>query len=399
MPVEGEVFRAGARGWLEENCPASMRTPMPETEIIWGGRRQEWLDPNAKIWMERMAQRGWTVPRWPKIYGGAGLSADENNILQDEMGRINARVPLQSFGIWMLAPVLMEFASEAQKELYLPQIARGDIRWCQGYSEPGNGSDLAGLQTKAEDQGDHFLVNGAKIWTSYADQSDWIFCLVRTNPHAAKQEGISFVLFDMATEGVSVSPIQLISGASPFCQTFFDDVKVPKRQLVGELNRGWTIAKRLLQHERQMVSAMSGNTALGRTRGSKLEVLAKKYVGEVDGQISDPDIRARVCEHQINNRAFKLAMTRGMEEAKSGQADPNITSFIKYYHSEQNKRKFDCMLEVLGTQMIGWDGPGFEASELDFTRQWLRSRANSIEGGTTEVQLNVIAKRILGLPD
>ena len=399
MPVEDEVFRAEARGWLEENCPASMRTAMPESEIIWGGRRQQWLDPNAKVWMERMAQRGWTVPRWPKAYGGAGLSADQNNILQDEMGRINARVPLQSFGIWMLAPVLMEFASEAQKELYLPQIARGDIRWCQGYSEPGNGSDLAGLQTKAEDQGDHFLVNGAKIWTSYADQSDWIFCLVRTDPQVAKQEGISFVLFDMASEGVSVSPIQLISGASPFCQTFFNDVKVPKSQLVGELNKGWTIAKRLLQHERQMVSAMGGNTALGRTRGSKLEVLAKKYVGEVDRQISDPDIRAHVCEHQINNRAFKLTMTRGMEEAKSGQADPNIASFIKYYHSEQNKRKFDCLLEVLGTQMIGWDGPGFEASELDLTRQWLRSRANSIEGGTTEVQLNVIAKRILGLPD
>jgi alkylation response protein AidB-like acyl-CoA dehydrogenase len=216
---------------------------------------------------------------------------------------------------------------------------------------------------------------------------------------ATKQEGISFLLFDMTTAGVSASPISLISGASVFCQTFFDNVEVPKHQLVGELNKGWTIAKRLLQHERQMVSVMGGNTALGRARGSRLETLAKQYVGEVDGKISDPSVRGRVCEHKMNHRTFQLTMTRGAEEAKSGQADANIASFIKYYHSEQNKRKFDCMLEVLGTQMLGWDGPGFEEDELDYTRQWLRSRANSIEGGTSEVQLNVIAKRILGLPD
>jgi alkylation response protein AidB-like acyl-CoA dehydrogenase len=375
-----------------------MRTDMPDDEIVWGGRQQTWFSTDAKLWLERMAERGWTVPHWPKTYGGAGLEGRRLKILHEEMQRINARVPLQSFGMWMLGPVLLEFASEEQKRHYLPQIARGEIRWCQGYSEPSNGSDLAGLQTKAEDCGDHFLVNGAKIWTSYADQSDWIFCLVRTDPEAPKQEGISFLLFDMASEGVSVKPIPLISGASPFCQTFFDNVKVPKGQLVGEPNKGWTIAKRLLQHERQMVSVIKGNTPLARATNLKLQDLAKQYAG--DGQrINDGVLREKVCRHRMDGQAFRLTMNRNGEEARAGYADGNIASFIKYYNSEQNIRKYDLLLEVMGTGMLGWGGPGFSLQEVDITRQWLRSRANSIEGGTSEVQLNVIAKRILGLPD
>ena len=228
-----DSFRGEVRAWLETNCPDSMRTDMPQDEIVWGGRKQNWFRHEAKQWMELMAQRGWTVPHWPKKYGGGGLNSLEQKILQDEMKRINARIPLQSFGIWMLGPALLEFATEEQKLHYLPQIAKGEIRWCQGYSEPGSGSDLAGLQTRAEDKGDHFLVNGAKIWTSYADQSDWIFCLVRTDTTVPKQAGISFLLLDMTSPGISVSPIQLISGASIFCQTFFTDVEVPKQQRVG----------------------------------------------------------------------------------------------------------------------------------------------------------------------
>jgi alkylation response protein AidB-like acyl-CoA dehydrogenase len=395
---ELDVFRREARAWLEENCPASMRTDMPEQEIVWGGRRQVWFHSEAKLWMERMAERGWTIPHWPKEYGGAGLNPDERRVLFDEMDRLNARIPLQSFGIWMLGPALLEFASEEQKRHYLPQIAKGEIRWCQGYSEPGNGSDLAGLQTKAEDKGDHFLVNGAKIWTSYADQSDWIFCLVRTDPDAPKHEGISFLLFDMASEGVSASPIPLISGASPFCQTFFDNVKVPKSQLVGELNKGWTIAKRLLQHERQMVSVIRGNSPLARSARVKLPALAKQYAGD-GGRIVDDVLRRRISQHQMDGQAFRITMARSAEEASAGLADGNTASFIKYYNSEQNKRKYDILLQVLGTSMLGWEGEGFADDEIDITRQWLRARANSIEGGTSEVQLNVIAKRILGLPD
>ena len=392
------AFREETRAWLEANCPASMRTATPEEEVVWGGRKQEWVNPDSKAWMESMAEKGWTVPSWPVEYGGGGLSADEDKILSQEMRRINARLPLQSFGIWMLGPALLEFASEEQKKHYLPQIARGEIRWCQGYSEPGSGSDLAGLQTKAEDKGDYYLVNGSKIWTSYADAADWIFCLVRTDTDAPKHEGISFLLFDMESEGVSTSPIQLISGASPFCQTFFDNVKVPKTQLVGEMNKGWTIAKRLLQHERQMVAGIGGNSALGGS-GNRMEDLAKQYVGEAGGRIADPALRNNVTEHRMNDRAFQLTMSRSGEEAKAGNADGNLSAIFKYYGTEQNKRKYENMLTLMGTQAVGWSGEGFTGREIGTTRLWLRSKANSIEGGTSEVQLNVIAKRVLGLPD
>ncbi|MDA1074033.1 MAG: acyl-CoA dehydrogenase family protein, partial [Proteobacteria bacterium] len=313
-------------------------------------------------------------------------------------GRIRARSPLQSFGIWMLGPAMLEFASHEQKLTHLTRIARGEIRWCQGYSEPSYGSDLAGLQTKAEDKGDYFLVNGAKIWTSFADQCDWIFCLVRTDPAAPKHEGISFVLFDMESEGVSTSPIELISGSSPFCQTFFDNVKVPKGNLVGELNNGWTIAKRLLQHERNMVAGIGGASAAG-GGGRKLEDVALEYVGETDGKISDPALRGQVSQHRMNDKAFQYTLRRAGEEARTGNANGHLASMFKYYGTEQNKLKYELMLSCIGTQSVGWEGPAFSDKEIGTTRQWLRSKANSIEGGTSEVQLNVIAKRVLGLPD
>lgn len=391
-------FREEVRSWLEENCPASMRTPMPENETVWGGRRQTFVNPDAKLWLDRMAERGWTCPTWPKEYGGGGLNAEENKILAEELRRINARPALQSFGIWMLGPALLEFASHEQKLTYLPPICRGEIRWCQGYSEPGYGSDLAGLQTRAEDKGDHYLVNGSKIWTSYADEADWIFCLVRTDPDAPKHEGISFLLFDMASEGVSTAPIKLISGSSPFCQTFFDDVQVPKDQLVGELNKGWTIAKRLLQHERQMISGIGGISALGGS-GRRLEDVAKDYAGEEAGRIADPALRNNLTIQKINDQAFQYTMLRAGEEAKTGKPDGNLASIFKYYGTEQNKRKYELLLSIMGSQATGWEGDGFSDKELSTTRQWLRSKANSIEGGTSEVQLNVIAKRVLGLPD
>ena len=395
------AFRQDVRAWLEDNCPQSMRTPTPADEVVWGGRKQQWVNPDSKLWMERMAERGWTCPTWPSEYGGGGLSADENRVLQQELSAINARSPLQSFGIWMLGPALLEFASEEQKQRYLPPIVRGEIRWCQGYSEPGYGSDLAGLQTKAEDCGDYYLVNGSKIWTSYADEADWIFCLVRTDP-STKHDGISFLLFDMDSDGVTTSPIQLISGNSPFCQTFFDNVKVPKDQLVGELNKGWSIAKRLLQHERQMISGIGGNSALGGT-GRKLEDVARHYAGVVDGRIADTTLRSDIVAHRINDRAFQLTLARAAQEAKAGQANGNLSSMFKLYGSEQNKRKYELMLETMGQGALGWHntdaGGPFDDKELDTMRAWLRSKANSIEGGTSEVQLNVIAKRVLGLPD
>ncbi|MEM7216897.1 MAG: acyl-CoA dehydrogenase family protein [Pseudomonadota bacterium] len=392
-----DAFRKDTRKWLDKHCPKSMRTPMPEDETVWGGRGETYKNPEAKTWLDNMASRGWTTPRWPSAYGGGGLDGPQARVLSEELKRINARPALSSFGIWMLGPALLEFASEEQKQTFLPPIVRGEIRWCQGYSEPGHGSDLAALQTKAVDEGDHYLVNGAKIWTSYADHADWIFCLVRTDPEVPKHEGISFLLFDMASEGVSTSPIQLISGASPFCQTFFDNVRVPKGQLVGELNKGWTIAKRLLQHERQMISGIGGTSIGGASK--PLAARAKDFAGVDGGRIADDALRAAVTHHQLNDRAFALTLARGAQEAASGNANPHLASMFKYYGSEQNKRKFELLLDTMGSQSLGWAGDAFAADELGVTRSWLRSKANSIEGGTSEVQLNVIAKRVLGLPD
>jgi alkylation response protein AidB-like acyl-CoA dehydrogenase len=391
---ELDAFRAETRAWLEANCPASMRTPMPEDEVPWGGRRAEWKNPDSKLWLERMAERGWTAPTWPKEYGGGGLASAEARVLGQELARLRARPPLFSFGLWMLGPVLLEYASEEQKREHLPKIVRGEIRWCQGYSEPGAGSDLASLQTRCEDKGDHFLINGQKVWTSYADQADWIFCLVRTDT-TKKHEGISFVLFDMTSPGVEARPILLISGSSPFCETFFTDVKVPKANLVGKLNGGWEIAKRLLQFERQNISA----GGFGGAAGLDLIEAAKSYVGMENGRLADADLRARLAAHQIESKAFSLTVRRVEQEAKAGKGLGPAASIIKYAAATLNQHKSELMVEALGTQGLGWSGEGFDPKALRETRGWLRSKGNSIEGGTSEINLNVVAKRVLGLLD
>jgi alkylation response protein AidB-like acyl-CoA dehydrogenase len=391
---ELDAFRAETRAWLEANCPASMRTPMPEDEVPWGGRKAEWKNPDSKLWLDRMAERGWTAPTWPKEYGGGGLSSAEARVLGQEMARLRARPPLFSFGLWMLGPVLLEYANEAQKREHLPKIVRGEIRWCQGYSEPGAGSDLASLQTRCEDKGDHFLINGQKVWTSYADQADWIFCLVRTDT-STKHEGISFVLFDMASPGVEARPILLISGSSPFCETFFTDVKVEKANLVGKLNGGWEIAKRLLQFERQNISA----SGFGGSAGLDLIDAAKTYVGVENGRLADADLRARLAAHQIEAKAFSLTVRRVEQEAKAGKGLGPAASIIKYAAATLNQHKGELMVEALGTQGLGWSGEAFDARALRETRGWLRSKGNSIEGGTSEINLNVVAKRVLGLLD
>jgi len=389
-----EQFRDEVRAWLEENCPASMRTPLTtDDDVCWGGRKFFYQSSEQKLWLERMAAQGWTVPEWPKNYGGAGLSRAQSKVLQQEMARLGCRAPLTSLGIIMLAPALFKFASEAQKLEHLPRIARGEIRWCQGYSEPGAGSDLASLQTSALDQGDHYLVNGSKIWTSYADMADWIFCLVRTDAKAPKRDGISFLLFDMASEGVSTSPIQLLSGASPFCQTFFDNVKVPKENLVGELNKGWTVAKYLLQHERNMAAAM-GRSGSGKKK--PIEQLARETLGVKDGKLADAVLRQKLARCQIREQAFTLTMQRVGDEMKAG-ADPGpASSLLKYYGSELNKERQELNLAICGMDSLGWEGEVFEEGRV--ARSWLRSKANSIEGGTSEIQLNIITKRVLGLP-
>jgi alkylation response protein AidB-like acyl-CoA dehydrogenase len=389
------AFTDELRGWLEENCPPSMRTPMPAEEYPGGGRRAAYANPDTGVWMRRMAERGFTVPLWPKEYGGAGLNAEENGVLQQELRRINARPALLGMGISMIGPALLEFGTEAQKREHLPKIARGEIWWCQGYSEPNAGSDLAGLGTSAVEDGDEYIINGQKIWTSGADRADWIFCLVRTDPSAPKHEGITFILFDMASPGVTVKPIELISGYSPFCETFFDNVRASRRNVVGEPNKGWTVAKRLLQYERTSIGGIGGSSQ----KAATLEEIAREVLGTVDGRIADADLRAAIVRHRMNDRAFGLTMKRSVQQTAAGIAPGAESSFFKYYGTEQNKGRYELLMSLLGTRGLGWSGPGFSDEERDATRAWLRSKANSIEGGTSEVQLNIIAKRILGLPD
>ena len=389
-----EQFRTDTRAWLEANCPASMRTPMPEDEVVWGGRNATYKNPDSKLWLGAMGAKGWTAPMWPATYGGGGLSAAENAVLQDELRKIKARPALFSFGLWMFGPVLIEYGNEEQKKEHLPKIVRGEIRWCQGYSEPGAGSDLAGLQTRCEDKGDHYLVNGQKVWTSYANEADWMFCLVRTDT-TVKHEGISFVLFDMRTPGVETRPILLISGSSPFCETFLTDVKVPKENRVGKVNGGWEIAKRLLMYERTNISA----SGFGGAGGLTLDDIATRYVGMENGKLADGDLRARIAQHRMFDKAFSLTVRRATEEAKQGGAVGHMASMFKVAAATLNQEKSELTIEALGNRALGWSGDGFDPRELKATRDWLRSKGNSIEGGTSEINLNVIAKRVLGLRD
>ena len=393
-----EAFRDEVRNWLEENCPPSMRTPMPADEYPGGGRRARFKNPETKLWMERMAERGFVVPMWPREYGGGGLSKAQTQVLAEEMRRINARPAHVGMGISMIGPALLEYGTEAQKKEHLPKIARGEIWWCQGYSEPNAGSDLASLRTSAVEDGDDYIINGQKIWTSGADNADWMFCLVRTDPTAPKHEGITFLLFDMRTPGVTVKPILLISGLSPFCETFLDNVRVPKHQVVSQVNKGWTVAKRLLQYERTSIGGIGG----GGQRVKTLEELAADYVGIENGRIRDPFLRADILAHRMNDRAFQLTTRRLGEEIADGRAPGAESSMFKYYGTEQNKRRFELMLDLMGSRSLGSvvaEQNAYDEFELETTRGWLRSKANSIEGGTSEVQLNIIAKRVLGLPD
>ncbi len=404
LKSEGSVslstFRAETREWLASNCPESMRGSAAEDEIVGGGKRQTYANPEAKLWLDRMAAKGWTAPTWPQEYGGAGLSKAEAAILRDEMAMINARAPIQGMGFSMIGPTLLDFGTDAQKAEHLPKIASGEIRWCQGYSEPGAGSDLASLQTRCEDQGDYYQVNGQKIWTSGAQYADWIFTLVRTDPKASKHDGISFVLIDMAQPGVTVKPIKLISGNSPFCETFFDDARCEKHNLVGQLNRGWTVGKRLLQHERSSISGLASGGSRGRyDHFGSLPDLAKQHLGLTHGRLSDRDLRRDIIKNEMDRKAFQLTQRRASEESESGGTPTFLTSLFKYYGSEHGNRRMELQLALMGTQSMGWEGNSFAADELATTRTWLRSKASTIAGGTSEVQLNIIAKRVLSLPD
>ena len=399
--AELDAFRAEAREWLEANFPASLRrdaSAVAESEAT-----GEAPTGDVALWKQRMGERGWGTPTWPKAYGGGGLSRAEAKVLAEETARVGAPNPIGGMGVIMFGPTLLEYGNEAQLRRHIPPIVRGELRWCQGFSEPGAGSDLASLQTKAVDMGDHWLVNGSKIWTSGAHLADWCFCLVRTD-QTKKHEGISFLLIDMKSPGVEARPILLINGTTPFCETFFTDVKVPKENLMGPLNGGWTIAKRLLQHERQGISGANAQPGAqagpGVTPGPSIEVLARDYVGvDEDGRLADPDLRARLTKHLMEAQAFQLTGMRAATETRSNQGPSAVSSVLKNVGSQVRQERAELAVEILGAQGLGWSGEAFSADELGTTRAWLRGKSGTIAGGSQEIQNNIISKRILGLPE
>jgi acyl-CoA dehydrogenase len=385
------ALRLDVRSWIDAHCPAALRG----TEERFDGGRKAPVSPAFRQWFDACRDRGWTVPGWPKAYGGAGLDRLSQRVLREEMAAAGAPPPLGGMGVSMIGPTLLEFGTEEQKRTHLTRIARGEVRWCQGYSEPGAGSDLASLATRAEDQGDHYVVNGSKIWTSGADLADWIFCLVRTDPAASKHDGISFLLFPMDQPGVTVRPIRLISGSSDFCECFFDDVRASKSDRVGEENRGWTIAKRLLQHERSSISGPGG----GFGPRERLAALARQYADVRRGRIEDGAVRGEVTGIEMDASAFALTQRRAAEENASGRTETYATSMFKYYSSELLRRRMESTIRFMGVRGVGQAGRGFTRDELETTRLWLFGKALTIAGGSSEVQLNIVAKRVLGLPD
>jgi alkylation response protein AidB-like acyl-CoA dehydrogenase len=390
-----DAFREDTRRWLEQHAPPAMHTPpRSPDEVCWGGKKGTYPD-DVRRWLAVMAERGFTAPTWPREYGGGGLTKEEAKVLAEEIAKRKLRPPLIGFGLEMIGPLLLQVGSEEQKREHLPRIVRGEIRWCQGYSEPGAGSDLAGLQTRAVRDGDDYILNGQKVWTSYGDKSDWMFILVRTDT-TQKHGGITFLLMDMESPGVQVKPILLISGSSPFCETFLTDVRVPRRNVVGQENGGWNIAKMLLRFERNMIA----DAFKARDDRSRLLRMARRYLpARDDGRLLEPVLRDRLTQVELDQLCLDLTLSRSRDRLKAGQPPGPEASIFKLYGTELNQRRRELMMALAGPQGLGWEGPGFSDEELTLTRDWLRSRGNTIEGGTSEIQLNIIAKNVLGLPD
>ncbi len=392
-----EAFRAEARAWVEENFPPSLAGK--------GMGMEGELDGDTKadfeLWRARLGEKGWGAPTWPQEYGGAGLSHPQAKVVSEEISRVGGLNPipaLAGMGITMVGPTLLEYGTDDQKARHLPATARGEVRWCLGLSEPNAGSDLASLATKAEDKGDYFQLNGQKIWTSGADISHWCGALVRTDPSAPKHKGISFVMLPMDQEGVETRPIRLISGASPFCETFFNDARAEKSDLLGDLNDGWSVVKRLLQHERQ--SQTSAGSPMASAKSKAIQDVAKEYAGTDDsGALADGDLRSRLVNHLMDARSHSLTVRRITAEAKGQVKVSAAASILKNSATRISQTKSELTLEIMGAQGLGWEGAEFTAEEKNTVREWLWGKAISIYGGSFEVQKNIISKNILGLPE
>ncbi len=389
-------FRAQTRAWLQAHCPDDARGP---GQIPFGSSKIT-LDTDTRLWLERMADRGWTVPTWPRAYGGAELSNPEYRILIEELTRIGARTPLTGRGVNYIGPTILELGTEDQKKRWLPGIARGEGAWAMGYSEPGAGSDLASLTARAERVGDELRINGRKTWTSDAVYCDFIFVLARTSQSVRKHEGISLILVDMHQPGVEVHPIRLLSGASPFNETVFDNAVARVDDVIGGIGNGWTAGKRLLQFERSTHAGINISGAQGgRTEASRMPERIRAFVGEPTGQIREESIRRGLTDYQMNAHAQRLTQARVIEETKA-RAPGFASSAVKLSNALLTQRGDELLLEAMGTQ-----GLSIEASHpahqenVEQTKGWLYRKSLTIAGGTKEVQLNIIAKRVLGLPD
>ena len=392
---EKEEFRLETRTWLQTNCPEGAKGP---GQTAWGSSKIV-LERDVALWLERMSERGWTVPTWPKEYGGADLENDLYPILIQELMAIGARTPLTGRGVNYIGPTILELGTDEQKEKWLPGISRGEGGWAMGYSEPGAGSDLASLSTRAEKAGDEYLINGRKTWTSDAMDCDYIFVLARTSDDKPKHQGISLVLVDMDQPGVEVHPIRLLSGASPFNETVFNNAIADSADVIGGVDNGWSAGKRLLQFERSTHAGIntSGSQGGRNTRDDAKEIVLKYSLIE-SGRLADSATRARLLEFQMKKAAQSLTQKRTIEETRA-RAPGFTSSAVKLSNALIEQERDEMIVQVMGSLGIGWSGEPFSDQEIDATRTWLKQKSLTIAGGTKEVQLNIIAKRVLGLPD
>jgi len=397
MVKKVDQFRSEVREWIIANCPDEMRDGDTSLEgICWGGSLWEFTSAAQSLWLQRCVDIGWTVPTWPKEFGGAGLTDDQGKVVEEEMLALGARLPLYNMGIVMLGPVLLKYGTQAQKLTHLPKIASGVVRWCQGYSEPNAGSDLASLSTKCEDIGESWLVNGQKTWTSSADKADWIFALVRTDSSGSKHQGISFLLLPVDSAGTTVRPIELISGKSKFCEVFFEDVSVPKSygddnpSMVGNVGEGWEVATYLLKFER-------GGLAGLREKDVDLIGLATEEFGlDANGRLDSSVFRSDLVEFLIEDMAFRAAGESLEKEKYAGGNNAVKSSVLKYAGTKIIQREFELRMDLEGANALELKDVKNDWGEL--SQKWLYSRAYTIFGGTSEIQLNILAKRILELP-
>jgi len=376
-PAESR-FRIEVRTWLEANLPLALR-----------GRTARPPPAELMPWYKALSRKGWIAPHWPKHYGGMGATLNEQIIMTEELARIGApQLPAQ--GLNHIGPILMEFGTEAQKVQHLPPIIAGTVIWAQGYSEPGAGSDLASLSTRATLEGDHFIVRGQKIWTTWGHHSNWMFALVRTDPQAQpRQAGISFLLIDLRSPGIRIRPIKTIAGDDEFSEVFFDDVIVPAENLVGKLNDGWRIANALLGHER----LASSNPQFPLMALERVKTMAR-----ASGVIADPAFQDRLAAASINVTALSALFSHAVELTNNNQSPGPESSVIKTFASELLQTLNELLVQAAGGHAPTQNPITTNFGVVDIAAPFLQSRRVTIYGGSSEIQRNILARRVLNLP-